>query len=157
MKLEALKKDKKKANSLVRKLSLNKFKVSGSEQEARHTPEGGDRSRSQSQSSQESHNQSDSPCKLGVTIQEGISTPLEKENIEKERLAAEGHIGEKGERISDNPTQSTRLDTQEKPVRTVTVVQRKSPSLTIKSIPNPDKLKKIHGEPKVIPYKSHLD
>jgi len=47
-----LKKKKKKSHSLVRKLSLNKFRISS--EEPRHTPEGGNSSRSQSQSSQES-------------------------------------------------------------------------------------------------------
>ncbi|XP_046424009.1 uncharacterized protein LOC124181457 isoform X2 [Neodiprion fabricii] len=141
-KVEKLKKEKK-SNSLVRKLSLNKFKLSGSEQETRRTPEGGDRSRSQSQSSQESQSQSDSPCKLGVTLRKGAGD-LEKENIEKERLVAEGHLREEGEQRSKKPTRSTRLDSLEKPVSTVTVVQRRSPSLTIRSIPNREVLTKIY-------------
>lgn len=67
-------KKKKKRNSLVRKLSLSKFRLGSSEHQqqhiqehlresTRHTPEGGDSSRSQSQSSHEStiHTDSASP------------------------------------------------------------------------------------------------
>ncbi|KAG9428682.1 ras and EF-hand domain-containing protein isoform X1 [Apis mellifera carnica] len=64
-----LKKKKKKSNSLVRKLSLNKFRLS-TEQEPRHTPEGGDNSRPQSQSSQESPSFSDSSSGIGRKRQE---------------------------------------------------------------------------------------
>ncbi|XP_017753895.1 PREDICTED: ras-related protein Rab-32B isoform X2 [Eufriesea mexicana] len=64
-----LKKKKKKSHSLVRKLSLNKFRLS-TEQEPRHTPEGGDSSRSQSQSSQESPSLSDSPSRIARKGQE---------------------------------------------------------------------------------------
>ncbi|XP_015587449.1 ras and EF-hand domain-containing protein homolog isoform X2 [Cephus cinctus] len=114
------KKTKKKSNSIVRKLSLNKFKMS-SEQEPRHTPEGGDSSRSQSQSSQESpYHSADSPLKLsrkGHQAVQGLPLP-ECDKPEKER--SDERLEERSEKI-------------EKPVSTVTVVQRKSPSLTIRS------------------------
>ncbi|XP_017793568.1 PREDICTED: ras and EF-hand domain-containing protein isoform X2 [Habropoda laboriosa] len=101
-----LKKKKKKSHLLVRKLSLNKFRLS-TEQETRHTPEGGDSSRSLSQSSQESPSLSDSPSRI---------TRKGQQEIERE----------KGE--------TRKLEKSlEKPVSTVTVVQRKSPSLTIRS------------------------
>ncbi|CAL7937742.1 unnamed protein product [Xylocopa violacea] len=116
----ALKKKKKKSHSLVRKLSLNKFRLS-TEPEPRHTPEGGDSSRSQSQSSQESPSLSDSPSRIT------------RKGQEAERLGhRDGHdappIGsdrEKGE-----------VRKPEKLLSTITVVQSKSPSLTIRSFPN---------------------
>ncbi|CAK9795607.1 Ras-related protein Rab-32 [Anthophora plagiata] len=122
-----LKKKKKKSHSLVRKLSLNKFRLS-TEQEARHTPEGGDSSRSQSQSSQESPSLSDSPSRitrkgqeierLGYRIGYEAGEPRDAPLFDVDR--------EKGE--TRKPEKSL-----EKPVSTVTVVQRKSPSLTIRS------------------------
>lgn len=119
-----LKKKKKKSHSLVRKLSLNKFRLSAGEQETtRHTPEGGDSSRSQSQSSQESPSLSDSPS----------------------RIARKGH-GPSGERARDERVEKGDAEKPEKlaekPVTTVTVVQRKSPSLTIRSFPK----NAAHGE-----------
>ncbi|XP_076241397.1 RAS oncogene family member Rab32 isoform X2 [Calliopsis andreniformis] len=118
-----LKKKKKKTNSLVRKLSLNKFRLS-SEQEQRHTPEGGDSSRSQSQSSQESPSLSDSPSRIARKGQE--TERLGHRDVHEARDAKE-RDREKGE-----SRKSEKLS--EKPVSTVTVVQRKSPSLTIRSI-----------------------
>ncbi|XP_014482304.1 PREDICTED: ras and EF-hand domain-containing protein homolog isoform X2 [Dinoponera quadriceps] len=104
------KKKKKKSHSLVRKLSLSKFRLS-SEQEPRQTPpESGDSSRSQSQSSQESPVHS-------------YGTPTGQKRQEDDALEREKAKGElkKSEKLL------------EKPVKTVTVVQRRSPSLTIKS------------------------
>lgn len=112
------KKKKKKSHSLVRKLSLSKLKLS-SEQEPRHRPEGGDSSRSQSQSPQESPSHSSSPSKL---TREGHDS-LEK--VVKERENDRKLENEKGEEKSEK---------FDKPVSTVTVVQRGSPSLTIRSI-----------------------
>lgn len=117
-----MKKKKKKSNSLVRKLSLNKFRLS-SEQEQRHTPEGGDSSRSQSQSSQESPSLSDS------------SSRIARKGQETERLGhrdgCEARDAKERERERGETKKSEKLS--EKPVTTVTVVQRKSPSLTIRS------------------------
>lgn len=125
-----MKKKKKKSNSLVRKLSLNKFRLS-SEQEQRHTPEGGDSSRSQSQSSQESPSLSDS------------SSRIARKGQETERLGhrdgCEARDAKERERERGETKKSEKLS--EKPVTTVTVVQRKSPSLTIRSF-----TKSQHGE-----------
>ncbi|XP_050483376.1 EF-hand calcium-binding domain-containing protein 4B isoform X1 [Bombus huntii] len=121
-----LKKKKKKSNSLVRKLSLNKFRLS-TEQEPRHTPEGGDSSRSQSQSSQELSSLSDSPSKTARKGQE-IERLGHRDGYEADEQPDTLYDvdREKGEpRKPEKPT--------EKPVSTVTVVQRKSPSLTIRS------------------------
>ncbi|XP_076759208.1 RAS oncogene family member Rab32 isoform X2 [Xylocopa sonorina] len=116
----ALKKKKKKSHSLVRKLSLNKFRLS-TEPEPRHTPEGGDSSRSQSQSSQESPSFSDSPSRIT------------RKGQESERLGnRDGHVAPPIE--SDREKGEARKP--EKLLSTVTVVQSKSPSLTIRSIPN---------------------
>ncbi|XP_011699021.1 PREDICTED: ras and EF-hand domain-containing protein homolog isoform X1 [Wasmannia auropunctata] len=98
-----LKKKKKKSHSLVRKLSWNKFRMSSEQQEPRHTPEGGNSSRSQSQSSQES------PIHTYATRKENDTLERVKEELKKP------------EKI------------HEKPTKTVSVVLRKSPSLTIKS------------------------
>jgi len=95
----------------VRKLSLNKFRMSSEQQEPRHTPEGGNSSRSQSQSSQES------PVHIyaHVTKKENDNA-LEREKEIKEEL-------KKPEKLL------------EKSAKTVSVVLRKSPSLTIKNFP----------------------
>ncbi|XP_017753894.1 PREDICTED: uncharacterized protein LOC108546361 isoform X1 [Eufriesea mexicana] len=121
-----LKKKKKKSHSLVRKLSLNKFRLS-TEQEPRHTPEGGDSSRSQSQSSQESPSLSDSPSRIARKGQETERLGHRDDYEADERRDAPYDADrEKGEsRKSEKPT--------EKLVSTVTVVQRRSPSLTIRS------------------------
>ncbi|XP_076631588.1 RAS oncogene family member Rab32 isoform X1 [Colletes latitarsis] len=120
-----LKKKKKKSNSLVRKLSLNKFRLS-TDQEPRQSREGGDSSRSQSQSSQESPSLSDSPSRIARKGQEAEAIPT-KERLEHREINEAGEReGEKGE-----TRKSEKL--LEKPVSTVTVVQRRSPSLTIKS------------------------
>ncbi|XP_076678308.1 RAS oncogene family member Rab32 isoform X1 [Andrena cerasifolii] len=110
-----LKKKKKKSSSLVRKLSLNKFRLS-TEQEPRHTPEGGDSSRSQSQSSQESPSLSDSPSRIA------------RKGQETERPGAEARERDRQKGEARKPEKL-----QEKPISTVTVVQHKSPSLTIRS------------------------
>lgn len=130
-----LKKKKKKSNSLVRKLSLNKFRLS-TEQEPRHTPEGGDSSRSQSQSSQELSSLSDSPSKTARKGQE-IERLGHRDGYEADEQPDTLYDvdREKGEpRKPEKPT--------EKPVSTVTVVQRKSPSLTIRSFSS----KSLYGE-----------
>lgn len=107
----ALKKKKKKSHLLVRKLSLNKFRLS-SEQESRQTPpEGSDSSRSQSQSSQESPMHSYSPTGIGKKRQEDDT--LEREKAKGELEKSEKQL--------------------KKPVKTVIVVQRSPPSLTIKN------------------------
>ncbi|XP_076651695.1 RAS oncogene family member Rab32 isoform X1 [Halictus rubicundus] len=127
----ALKKKKKKSHSLVRKLSLNKFRLSAAEQEPRHTPEGGDSSRSQSQSSQESPSLSDSPSRI-ARKGHGIERLGPRETYEagpRDDAAAVAVVPnvEKGD--ARKPEKLA-----EKPVTTVTVVQRKSPSLTIRTI-----------------------
>lgn len=99
----------------MRKLSLNKFRSSTEQQETRHTPEGGDSSRSQSQSSQ------DSPVhSYGPTA--GIAASKRQEDddvLEREK-------GTKGElKKSEKPL--------EKPTKTVAIVQHKSPSVIIES------------------------
>lgn len=104
----SLKKKKKKSHSLVRKLSLNKFRMSSEQQEPRHTPEGGNSSRSQSQSSQ------DSPVHTYIHT-------TKKENddaLERERERGTKEELKKPEKLLE---------------KTIRVVQRKSPSLTIKS------------------------
>ena len=83
---------KRKKKSLVRKLSFGRFRGSTAGRE-RHRPEGGDSSRSHSQSSS----------------QESPNRPWEGETAK---------VVEKGTK-------------QQRPLSTVTVVQRKSPSLTI--------------------------
>lgn len=104
----SLKKKKKKSHSLVRKLSLNKFRMS-SEQELRRTPEGGNSSRSQSQSSQESP----------VHIYDRSTKKENDDAAEREKRAKEKL--KKPEKLPEKPT------------KTVSIVQCKSPSLTIKS------------------------
>lgn len=134
----------KKAHSLVRKLSLSKFKTLP-EPETRHTPEGGDSSRSLSQSSQESTSRLDSSptltprkestvqekwstCSLPASTQ-NKSTVNESEDARKQQREGSGSGGKKGE---EQPVQQKSEKLIEKPVSTITVVQRKSPSLTIK-------------------------
>ena len=130
----SLKKKKKKSHSLVRKLSLNKFRLS-TEQEPRHTPEGGDSSRSQSQSSQESPSLSDSPSRIARKGQETERLECEAEAPPRDTALYQENV-EKGEpRKPEKPT--------EKLVSKVTIVQRKSPSLTIRSFSS----KNQNGEP----------
>lgn len=100
------KKKKKKSHSLVRKLSLNKFRLSPEQQETRHTPEGGDSSRSQSQSPQESP----------VHPNEPIKNQGQGDNVPE---------GEKGaKRELKKPEKLL-----EKPPKTVAVVQHTTPLL----------------------------
>lgn len=117
-----LKKKKKKSNSLVRKLSLNKFRLS-TEQEPRHTPEGGDNSRPQSQSSQESPSFSDSSSGIG------------RKRQEVERLGhRDGYEAvEPSYDVDREKGEPRKPEKQEKLVSSVTVVQSKSPSFTIRS------------------------
>ena len=126
-----LKKKKKKSNSLVRKLSLNKFRLS-TEQEPRHTPEGGDNSRPQSQSSQESPSFSDSSSGIG------------RKRQEVERLGhRDGYEAvEPSYDVDREKGEPRKPEKQEKLVSSVTVVQSKSPSFTIRSF----NLTSEHGE-----------
>lgn len=118
------KKKKKKSHSLVRKLSLNKFRLSA-EQESRQTPpEGGDSSRPQSRSLQESPVHSYGPIRIGRKGQEDDALEREK---------AKGEL-KKSEKLL------------EKPAKTVAVVQRKSPSLTIGSFSRTGQQEKQRGE-----------
>ncbi|KMQ94302.1 ras-related protein rab-32 [Lasius niger] len=103
------KKKKKKSHSLVRKLSLNKFRLSSEQQETRHTPEGGDSSRSQSQSPQESPVHPNEPIK-----KQG------DDNVPEREKGAKGEL-KKPEKLL------------EKPSKTVTIVQHTTPSVIIKS------------------------
>ncbi|EFN81648.1 Ras-related protein Rab-32 [Harpegnathos saltator] len=98
------KKKKKKSQSLVRKLSLNKFRLS-SEQESRQKPlEGSDSSRSKSQSSQESPVHPHSPTSIGKKEDDALEREKAKEELKKsEKLL-------------------------QKPVKTVTVVQHNEQS-----------------------------
>ncbi|XP_051160179.1 EF-hand calcium-binding domain-containing protein 4B isoform X4 [Leptopilina boulardi] len=133
-----------KTHSLVRKLSFNKFGMSP-EPEPRHTPEGGDSSRSLSQSSQESTSRLDSSPTMtprkesdhekwstwslpGATQQR--STAVNEDEDAKKVDARKQREGKKGEEQAAIQQKSENLI--EKPVSTITVVQRKSPSLTIK-------------------------
>lgn len=93
----------------MRKLSLNKFRMSSEQQEPRHTPEGGNSSRSQSQSSQES------PVHTYVRA-------TRKENDD---------ALERGKGVKEELKKPEKL--LEKAAKTVSVVQRKSPSLISKS------------------------
>ncbi|XP_018363221.1 PREDICTED: ras and EF-hand domain-containing protein homolog isoform X1 [Trachymyrmex cornetzi] len=104
-----LKKKKKKSHSLVRKLSLNKFRMSLEQQEQRRTPEGGNSSRSQSQSSQES------------PVHTYISATKKEDD----------DVIEKGKGIKEELKKPEKV--LEKPTKTVSAVLRKSPPLTIKS------------------------
>jgi len=73
----------------VRKLSINKFRLSSEQQEARRTPEGGDSGRSQSQSSQESPVHSYSPARAVAekelekndTLERGEAKELKKSGV----------------------------------------------------------------------------
>ncbi|XP_015119201.1 ras-related protein Rab-44 [Diachasma alloeum] len=143
---------KKKSGSLVRKLSLNKFRLGSSDQETRHTPEGGDSSRSQSQSSQESPSYPESPVKSGkktghasrldderVKGREKRTTPAATPTSERRNPGTTwGQDREEGEgagteRRGDDGKRRQKPDKLEKTVSTVTVVQRKSPSVTIRT------------------------
>lgn len=112
--------------------------------EARRTPDGGDSSQSQSQSSQDSPSHSDSPKKF---TRKGLD--VEKKSvfrgIRQRRSKADSveHVGERegGERKGETTKKPEMLIA--KPVSTVTVVQRRSPSLTIRSVP---KSSQQHGE-----------
>ncbi|XP_067217269.1 uncharacterized protein Rab32 isoform X2 [Linepithema humile] len=110
-----LKKKKKKSHSLVRKLSLNKFRLSSEQQETRHTPEGGDSSRSQSQSSQDSPVHSCGPTG-GIAASKG----QEDDDVPEREKGTKGEL-KKSEKLLEKST------------KTVTVVQHKSPSVIIKS------------------------
>lgn len=89
----------------MRKLSLNKFRMSPEQQEPRHTPEDGNGGRSQSQSSQEP------PVRTYTR-----ATKRENDNGP-----------ERGKGISEELKKPEKL--LEKPASTVSVVQRKSTSL----------------------------
>lgn len=93
----------------MRKLSLNKFRLSSEQQETRHTPEGGDSSRSQSQSPQESPVHPNEPIK-----KQG------DDNVPEREKGAKGEL-KKPEKLL------------EKPSKTVTIVQHTTPSVIIKS------------------------
>lgn len=104
------KKKKKKSHSLVRKLSLNKFRQSPEQQETRHTPEG-DSSRSQTQSPQESPVHPNEPIKKQG--QEDNNSPEKEKGTKREP--------KKPEKLLETPS------------KTVTVVQHTTPLVTIKS------------------------
>lgn len=130
-----------KAHSLVRKLSFNKFRTSP-EPEPRHTPEGGDSSRSLSQSSQESTSRLDSSPTTSPrkeTNQEKWSTwslpgaTQERHDMkEDEDAKVDTRKEREGKKGEEQVVQQKSEKLIEKPVSTITVVQRKSPSLTIK-------------------------
>lgn len=109
------KKEKKKSHLLVRKLNFNKFRLSSGQQEAtlRRSPEDDNGSRSQSQSSQESP----------------VHSPI--------RVTAKKAFGNddilEGEKEATGESRKPEVLGLEKPCKIVTVVQRKSPSLIIKS------------------------
>lgn len=143
---------KKKSGSLVRKLSLNKFRIGSTDQETRQTPEGGDSSRSQSQSSQDSPANPESPPravkKAGVTSlvedelkmkgREKKTTPVATPTSERRNPGTTwGHDREKGasgeRRIDDGRRRQKPDKLPEKTVSTVTTLQRKSPSVTIRT------------------------
>ncbi|KAL2714615.1 ras and EF-hand domain-containing protein isoform X1 [Vespula squamosa] len=136
---------KKKSHSLVRRLSLNKFRLSTDQSqqqsqqrsqqqiEARRTPDGGDSSQSQSQSSQDSPSHSDSPKKFtrkGSDVEKSVFRGIRhRSKADSEQLVGEREGGEK-----KGETKKPEMLIA-KPVSTVTVVQRRSPSLTIRSVP----------------------
>ncbi|XP_063979632.1 ras-related protein Rab-44 isoform X1 [Diachasmimorpha longicaudata] len=143
---------KKKSGSLVRKLSLSKFRLGSSDQEIRQTPEGGDSSRSQSQSSQESPSYPESPVKSIKKSghasrvdeerpkgREKRTTPAATPTSERRNPGTTwGQDREEGagagtERRGDDAKRRQKPDKLEKTVSTVTVVQRKSPSVTIRT------------------------
>ena len=192
----------------MRKLSLNKFRLSSSDhhhqqqqqqqhnqETTRHTPEGGDSSRSQSQSSQESPCYANSPSKIatkkGLSVDEhqlsqqqqqnnqlyqdrdcGSDETLEKRRSPTDRrdvgkLAVDswGSDREKGAPATATATGIQQTSSQRvqdeaqrplKPVSTVTVVQRQSPSLTIrtnftqKQQEQQETNKNIHGENRTV-------
>jgi len=94
----------------VRKLSLNKFRQSSEHQETRHTPEGGDSSRSQTQSPQESPVHPNEPTK---------------------KQGQEDNTPEKEKGTKEEPKKPEKL--LETPSKTVTIVQHTTPLVTIKS------------------------
>ncbi|XP_011311316.1 ras-related protein Rab-44 isoform X1 [Fopius arisanus] len=138
---------KKKSGSLVRKLSLSKFRLGSSDQETRQTPEGGDSSRSQSQSSQDSPGYPESPVKSskkaghvsradedrvkGREKRPPVATPTsERGNPGTWGQDREEGVPDGNQRRADDAKPRHKL---EKTVSTVTVVQRKSPSVTIRT------------------------
>lgn len=78
-------KKKKKSHSLVRKLSLNKFRTPVEQSEQRRTPEGGDSSRSLSRSSPDSQSHSDLVSKHSDDF---IEQPKKDEHIEQLKIAS---------------------------------------------------------------------
>lgn len=155
-------KKKKSGSSLVRKLSLNKFRFGSSDQETRHTPEGDESSRSPSQSSQESPGNNDSPIrnlqkvnqhereqKLNEKLvdtkekksrEKKVTTPVVTSTLDRRNPTSTwGHDKEKGapttmsERRIDEQHRQRQQKQLEKTPSTVTVIQRKSPSVTIKT------------------------
>ncbi|XP_029155864.1 LOW QUALITY PROTEIN: uncharacterized protein LOC114928733 [Nylanderia fulva] len=118
------KKKKKKSHSLVRKLSLNKFRLSSEQQETRHTPEGGDSSRSQSQSPQES--------------------PVHPNESIKKQGQGDDNVPEKEKKAKGELKKPEKL--LEKPSKTVTIVQHAPPSVTIKSFVQQDTAQHPHQE-----------
>ncbi|XP_034937461.1 ras and EF-hand domain-containing protein homolog isoform X3 [Chelonus insularis] len=153
---------KKKSGSIVRRLSLSKFRLGSSDSETRKTPEGGNSSRS---SSIESSGHLDSPgktSKKGHQQQQQLeekSTEKTKgrekkmirattSSLERRNTGSWGQEREKGAAITsekqiDDPRPRQKSDKQssEKPISTVTVLQRRSPSVTIKT-----NFKDIQGE-----------
>ncbi|XP_043486153.1 EF-hand calcium-binding domain-containing protein 4B isoform X1 [Polistes fuscatus] len=135
---------KKKSHSLVRKLSFNKFRLSTDQSqqqsqqsqqqiEVRRTPDGGDSSQSQSQSSQDSPSHSDSPKKLTRKGSDGEKSVFK--GI-RHRSKADSERPPTGEREREKKGETKKPEMLiAKPVSTVTVVQRRSPSLTIRCVP----------------------
>lgn len=108
--------------------------------EARRTPDGGDSSQSQSQSSQDSPSHSDSPKKFtrkGSDVEKSVFRGIRHRSKADSELVGEREGGEK-----KGETKKPEMLIA-KPVSTVTVVQRRSPSLTIRSVP---KSSQQHGE-----------
>ncbi|KAI4498405.1 hypothetical protein M0802_006584 [Mischocyttarus mexicanus] len=141
---------KKKSISLVRRLSFNKFRSSTEQSQqsqqqqqfqqqqqqqidARRTPDGGDSSQSQSQSSQDSPSHSDSPKKLTRKGSDGEKSVFR--GI-RHRSKADSERQPTGEREREKKGETKKPEMLiAKPVSSVTVVQRKSPSLTIRCVP----------------------
>ncbi|XP_066581631.1 uncharacterized protein [Prorops nasuta] len=128
---------KKKASSLVRKLSLNRFRSTVEHQEQRHTPEGGDSSKSPSQSSQEStpyHLASSSKVVSDLKQQQILTIDAAgNPNVSLQRQIQSQETVKKGKNGGSSPVSST-LSNQpksERPLRfgTVTIVQDKLPSV----------------------------
>ncbi|KAK0180418.1 hypothetical protein PV327_006062 [Microctonus hyperodae] len=152
-----LMKKKKSGSSLVRKLSLNKFRFGSSDQETRHTPEGDESSRSPSQSSQESPGNNESPIRNLQKVnqqqlneklvdtkgkksrEKKVITPVVTSTLDRRNPTSTwGHDKEKGaatmnERRIDEQHRQRQQKQLEKTPSTVTVIQRKSPSVTIKT------------------------